>query len=67
MTYRVWQKIFNKLDRDIVNRQGLKEEWKKVLPAVKMQICNEWWRIIKETQNEEVVGHQVAGDGQVNS
>ena len=56
MSYDTWQKIFNKLDQDVANRKGLKDEWEKVSPEVKMQICKEWWTIIREVQDEKVVG-----------
>ena len=56
MSYNTWQKIFNKLDQDVANRKGLQDKWQEVSPEVKMQICKEWWTIIKEVQDEEVMG-----------
>lgn len=49
MTNQQWTKIFRALERDILDRRGLKHEWRHIDPAIiRNEIKPAWRKIIED-------------------
>ena len=44
--------IYKRLEKDILDRQGLKHEWRQIEPDIKAEIRRTWIRIILSALNE---------------